>query len=181
MEFISLLWNELILNPMLNGLVALYSILGKNFGITIIVFTILVRVLTLPLTLRQIRSTKRMSDLQPRLQAIQRRYSKDRARISQETMKLYRESGINPMGCLGPMVIQFPIWIGLYLSIIRLLPTSPESLAGLSAHLYTWLPLVNEVVPLNSHFLWLDLARPDTSFPPVMAFLVGASVFTLLP
>ena len=176
MELISLLWNGLIFNPMLNGLVVLYAILGHNFGITIIVFTILVRLATLPLTLRQIRSTKKMSELQPRLKAFQQRYAKDRARLSQETMRLYKESGVNPIGCLGPMIIQFPIWIGLYMAIINVLPTSPESLAGLSGHLYSWLPLVHHVVPLDSHFLRLDLAKPGGL---LLAVPVGASMWVM--
>ncbi|MEE8442144.1 MAG: YidC/Oxa1 family membrane protein insertase [Dehalococcoidia bacterium] len=174
---LSLLWNGLIFDPMLNGLVVLYAILGHNFGITIIVFTVLVRLITLPLTLRQIRATKKMTELQPRLKALQTRYAKDKARLSQETMRLYKESGVNPIGCLGPMVIQFPIWIGLYMAIIKVLPTSPENLAGLSAHLYAWLPLVHHVVPLDSHFLWLDLATPDKTY--ILAVLVGASMWVM--
>lgn len=181
MEIIALVWNTFILDPLLNGLVFLYAVLGRNFGITIVVFTIIVRLATLPLTLRQIRSTRKMTELQPKLRVIQQRYAKDRARISQETMKLYRESGVNPIGCLGPLVIQFPIWIGLYMAIIQVLPTSPESLAGLSGHLYSWMPLVNQVVPLNSMFLGLDLAVSDNpaivQFP--MAVLVGGSMWVM--
>jgi len=177
MEIISLLWNGLIFNPMLNGLVVLYAILGHNFGITIIVFTILVRLATIPLTLRQLRSTRKMSEVQPKIQALQRRYAKDRARLSQETMRLYKESGVNPIGCLGPMVIQFPIWIGLYMAIIKVLPTSPENLAGLSGHLYSWFPLVHHVIPLDSRFLWLDLAQRDPT--PLLAVLVGASMWVM--
>lgn len=176
MDFISLLWNELIFNPMLNGLVVMYTLLGRNFGTTIIVFTILIRLATLPLTLRQTRSTKKMSEMQPKLRALQQRYAKDKARLSQETMRLYREAGVSPLGCLGPMIIQFPIWIGLYLAIVQVLPTSPDSLAGLSGHLYSWLPMVHQVVPLSSRFLWLDLTAP-AGYP--MAVLVGASMWVM--
>jgi YidC/Oxa1 family membrane protein insertase len=180
MEILGLIWNTLILDPLLNGLVLLYAVLGRNFGVTIVVFTIVVRLATLPLTLRQIRSTQKMSALQPKLKLIQERYGKDRARLSQETMKLYKESGVSPIGCLGPLVIQFPIWIGLYMAIIQVLPTSPESLAGLSQHLYSWIPLVNQVVPLNSHFLGLNLASAETSpITYVMAIFVGASMWVM--
>ena len=179
MAIITSIWNGLILNPMLNGLISLYSLLGRNFGLTIIIFTILVRLATMPLTMRQMQSTKKMAELQPRIKAIQRRYAKDRARISQETMRLYKEAGVNPVGCLGPLVIQFPIWIGLYLSIMQALPSTPEKLAGLSSHLYTWLPFVNidHLIPLNSHFLWLDLAVESPS--PVLPVLVGVSMWVL--
>ena len=176
MELISLLWNGLIFDPMLNGLVLLYASVGRNFGITIIIFTIFIRLATLPLTLRQIRSTKKMSEVQPKLQVLQKRYAKDKARLSQETMRLYKEMGINPIGCLGPMVIQMPIWIGLYLAIVQVLPTNPESLAGLANHLYSWIPLVDEVVPLNSKFLWMDLTLPG-GYPT--AVLVGASMWVM--
>ena len=71
MEIIGLIWNTFILDPLLNGLVLLYSVLGKNFGITIVVFTIVVRLATLPLTLRQIRSTQKMSALQHKLRLLQ--------------------------------------------------------------------------------------------------------------
>lgn len=161
---------------MLNSLVVLYTVVFKNFGLTIIVFTFIVRVATMPLTKRQLNSTKKMQELQPKLAEIKRRYAKDPRRIQQETMRLYKESGVNPLGCLGPMVIQFPIWIGLYQSIISLLPTSPEALARLSQHLYSWLPFVHTVVPLNSKFLWLDLGVPDPS-RFVMPVLVGASMW----
>ncbi|MCH7705833.1 MAG: membrane protein insertase YidC, partial [Chloroflexi bacterium] len=179
MALITPIWNGLILNPMLNGLIALYALLGRNFGLTIIVFTILVRLATMPLTMRQMRSTKKMTELQHRIKAIQRRYAKDRARLSQETMRLYKEAGVNPVGCIGPLVIQFPIWIGLYLSIIQALPSTPEKLAGLSSHLYAWLPFVNvdQLIPLNSHFLWLDLAMPSPS--PILPVLVGISMWVL--
>ncbi len=177
MEIISLLWNNIILNPMENSLVLIYAYLGRNFGITILIFTVIVRLLTLPLTLRQIRSTQKMSEIQPKLQALQKRYGKDRTRLSQETMRLYKEAGVNPIGCLGPMVIQFPIWIGLYIAITALLPTSPERLAALSNHLYSWLPVAHQVVPLNSHFLWLDLALPDPL--PILAVLVGVSMWAM--
>lgn len=174
------IWNTLILDPLMNGLVVLYANLGQNFGIAIIVFTIIVRIVTLPLSLRQIRSTQKMSRLQPRLKALQTKYAKDKARLSQETMKLYKESGVNPIGCLGPFIIQFPIWIGLYMSIIQVLPTSPEALAGLSSHLYPWLSVVHQVVPLDSRFMGLDLAlaekSPATYF---MAVLVGGSMWVM--
>ena len=180
MEIIGLIWNTFILDPLLNGLVLLYSVLGRNFGITIVVFTIVVRLATLPLTLRQIRSTQKMSALQPKLKLIQEKYAKDRARLSQETMKLYKESGVSPIGCLGPLVIQFPIWIGLYMAIIQVLPTSPESLVGLSQHLYSWIPLVNQVVPLNSDFLGLNLASAEAGpITYVMAVFVGASMWLM--
>ena len=175
MEFLSIIWNEGLLKPMTNGLTLLYLGLFHNMGLTIIVFTILIRLLTLPLTLKQVRSTKAMSLVQPKLQELQKRYANDKQRLSQETFRVYRENGVNPIGCLGPMVVQMPIWIGLYWSLIKALPSNPESLAGLSKMLYSGIGAAHSAIPLQSSFLWLDLAYPDTT--PILPILVGGSMW----
>ena len=163
---------------MINGLVMLYAYLFLNFGIAIVAFTLLVRLALVPLTVKQSRQIKAMGALQPKMKEIQDRYKGDRQRASQETMKLYREQGVNPLGCLGPMFIQFPIWIGLYQAILQTVPSNPESLVGLSRHLYEWLPQVHGVIPIDSDFLWMDLALPDPT-PFVMPVLVGVSMWVM--
>ena len=177
MELIGDVWNAVIIGPMINSLVLLYSIFFSSFGITIIIFTVLVRAVMIPLTIKQSRQMKAMSSLQPKLKEIQQRYASDRQKISQETMRLYREQGVNPLGCLGPMFIQMPIWIGLYQALLKTLPSTPEKMVGLSGHLYSWLPRVSEVIPLDSSFLWLDLALPDST--PVLPVLVGGSMWLM--
>ena len=129
------LWNALIFDPMLNSLIILYTFLGNNFGLTIIVFTLIVNIIMLPLRLKQIRSTKKLAVLGPRLQAIQKKYANDSQRRGQETMRIYKEEGISPLGCLGPLVIQMPIWISLYWCIYALIPTFPENFASLTLSL----------------------------------------------
>ncbi|MBI2165410.1 MAG: membrane protein insertase YidC [Chloroflexi bacterium] len=160
---------------MLNSLVLLYTVLFHNFGLVIIVFTVLVRLLTFPLTVKQVRQTQGLSALQPKMQELQKKHGKDRQRLSQETMKLYKEQGISPLGCLGPMVVQIPIWIGLYQAVLQALPSTPEALVGLSQRLYPWLGVVHQSLPLKSSFLWLDLGRPDST--PVLPLLVGVSMW----
>jgi len=89
-------------------------------GLTIIAFTFVLRVLVIPLYMQQLRSTKAMQSLQPKIQELQRKHGKDREKLMQEQMKLYREHGVNPMaGCL-PMLIQMPIWIGLYSALLKI-------------------------------------------------------------
>ena len=178
MEFLFLIWNEVIIRPMLNTLLVLYVLCFSNMGLAIIAFTILVRLVTLPLTLKQIRQMRRMSDLQPRMREIQERYSGDRARVSQETMRLYREAGVSPVGCLGPLVIQLPILIGLFRVLIQTLFTKPEDLVGLSEKLYAWITFVpiHSAPPLSDRFLWLHLGEPDPS-PIVLPLLVAASTW----
>ena len=167
-------WDLIVLNPILNFLVVLYGALFHNFGLAIIVLTILVRLVTMPLTLKQLRSTRKMQELQPKLTEIQKKYAKNKEKLAQEQMKLYRESGISPLGCIVPMIIQMPIWIALYQSIIRALAVTPESLADLSGHLYSW-SMVDKLAPLASHFLWLNLAEPDHTM--LLPLLVGASMW----
>ena len=175
MEIIIDIWNSVIIRPMINSLVMLYYIFFNSFGVSILVFTIMVRVVMFPLTVRQSRQLKSMNAIQPKVKEIQAKFAKDRQRITQETMRIYKENGVNPIGCLGPLVIQFPIWIGLYQAILQTLPAAPDRLIGLSGHLYSWLPQVHEVIPLNSSFLWWDLALPDRT--PVLPVLVGASMY----
>jgi YidC/Oxa1 family membrane protein insertase len=174
-EFLNLLWNEGIVRPMTNSLVFLYILLFHNFGLSIAIFTLLTRVVTYPLTLRQLRQAKAMAELQPKIQELQKRYAKDRQRISQETMRLYREHHVNPVGCLGPMIIQMPILFGLWIALSRALPSTPESLVDLAQRLYPWPPALHAVIPLNSRFLWMDLAFPDRY--PLLPILVGVSTW----
>ena len=76
MSFISLIWNSIIMKPMIISLAFLYDLLGDNFGLSIISFTILVRLILIPLTIRQTKQMKKMQELQPKLQAIQKKYPK---------------------------------------------------------------------------------------------------------
>ncbi|HEX2185565.1 MAG TPA: YidC/Oxa1 family membrane protein insertase, partial [Chloroflexota bacterium] len=89
-------------------------------GLSIIVFTIFVKTLLLPLTVQSLRSSKAMQELQPKIKELQKKYGKDRQRLTQETMRLYSEHHVNPMsGCL-PMLLQIPIFLGLYNAINHL-------------------------------------------------------------
>lgn len=176
MGFVGEIFNFFIIDPMINGLALLYFVFFGQFWLSIVIFTIAVRLATLPLTLKQTRQMRGMSGLQPRIRQIQERYANDRGRASQETMKLYREAGVNPLGCFGPMLIQLPIWIGLFQALRSTLPTDPDSLIGLAQRFYAWLPPVHETVPLNSGFLWMNLAYPDPS-PFIMPILVAATTW----
>ncbi|MCH2309869.1 MAG: YidC/Oxa1 family membrane protein insertase [SAR202 cluster bacterium] len=150
---------------------------NSNFGIAIVLFTIIIRAGMMPLTVKQSRQMKAMSALQPKLKEIQAKYKSDRQRQSQETMKMYKDNGVNPIGCLGPMFIQMPIFIALYQAIIKTVPSEPENLVVLSKYLYGWLPMVRQSIPIESTFFWLDLAKPDPTV--ILPILVGASMFLM--
>jgi YidC/Oxa1 family membrane protein insertase len=167
-------WNLILLEPMLNFLVLLSKYLLGNFGLAIIVLTIVIRVITIPLTMQQLNASKSMQAVQPKIKELQKKYGKDQQKLGQETMKLYKEMGVNPLGCAFPMLIQFPIWIALYQSVIQALAYTPENLFGLSKQLYHWSP-IEAMVPLNHHFLWLDLIKGDI----LLAVLTAASMWVL--
>lgn len=171
MEVVVFIWNNILINPMTNVLVVLNNLLFGSFGMAIIVFTIIMRVFTFPLTLRQLHSSRAMASIQPRMAEIKKKY-KDPKRQSEETMKLYREAGVNPLGCLFQMVVQMPIWIALYQVIRLALGSTPEALIGLRGHLYPW-SYIQHAVPLSNQFLWLDLSQPDL----LLGLLVGLSMF----
>ncbi len=159
------IWEQIILTPFTNVLLWIYSLLGANvntFGIAIILFTILIRAITWPLNAQQLKGAKAMQDLQndKEWQDIQKKYAKDREKIAQEQMRIYRERGINPFASCLPTLIQFPIIIGLYQSIIRALAASPLGLLQLARSVYPFLN-ITALVPLNSKFLWMDLGRPE--------------------
>ncbi|MFQ6019827.1 MAG: YidC/Oxa1 family membrane protein insertase, partial [Dehalococcoidia bacterium] len=166
-------WEALFIDPLINVLILFDNIFFNQFGVAIIAFTLVMRLVTLPLTVRQFQSTKAMQAIQPRMQEIQKKY-KDPKRRQEETAKLMREAGVNPLGCIFPMLIQFPIWIALYRALIIMVGGTPESLLSLSQRLYPW-SFLNQSVPLQTQFLWLDLGQPDTSF--ILAILVGISTY----
>ena len=160
-----------LLNPMINFLVILNNLLFGSFGLAIIAFTILIRLVTFPLTYRQLHSTRAMQGIQPRIQEVNKKYS-DPKRRQEEVMKIYREAGVNPIGCLGPMILQFPVLIGLYAAVRLALATSPEALERLSGHLYSW-SYIQHAVPLQDHFLGMDLRVGNI----LMVVLVGITTY----
>lgn len=171
------IWNTVILEPMINTMLLIYTGLGANFGLAIIIFTALIRLITLPLTYQQMKSTMVMAEIQKseKYKKIQKKYKNDRQKLSEEQMKLYREEGYNPFsGCFG-LIIQFPIIIGLYQAIIRTLASTPIQLFDLTKQMYA---IINPaIIPLNSTFLWMDLGQPER-LP--LTFLQGTSMEFLM-
>ncbi len=172
---IGYIWDLIILNPMINVLIVLSDYLFNSFGLTIIVLTIVIRGLMYPLTLKQLRASKAMQEIQSQVAEIRTKYAKDKQKAAQEQMKLYKQTGMNPLGCLLPMLIQMPIWIALYQSIIRVLAIAPEDFLSLSKHLYSSWPAVFSLVPLESKFLWLNLAAIDPWM--LLPILVGGTMW----
>lgn len=180
------MWDAIIITPFVNVLLFIYTTIGHNFGIAIILFTILIRLITHPLTVQQLKGTQAMQDMQKdkRWLDIQKKYKDDKEKLSQEQMKLYKELGINPLGSCLPTLIQFPIIIGLYQSIISAMAASPLELLNLTKHVYPGFLNISSLIPLNDHFLWLNLGKPDLipipGLPiglPILAIIVVATTY----
>ncbi len=141
MEAIPNTWQTWAVDPLSNALTLIQDAVG-SYAIAIVLFTVLIRLLMIPLTLKQITSQRKMQLIQPELEKIRGRFKGDRQAVSEATMKLYKERGVNPMaGCL-PIFIQLPVLLALYGGILTL------SGRGL----------------LNEQFLWFNLAREDSTF-----------------
>ena len=180
------MWDTIIIQPMTNLLLWIYDILGHGphmFGLAIILFTILIKVITWPLNASQVKGAQAMQELQndKEWQDIQKKYAKDREKIAQEQMRIYKERGINPFASCLPTLIQFPIIIGLYQSITRALSVTPFDMLQLARTIYPF-QNVEGIIPLNSTFLWMDLGRPESiqilGFGlPTLAIIVALTTF----
>ncbi len=148
-------WNHYIVYPLSWLITQIAELFGGNYGWGIIGITILIRLLLLPLMIKQTKSTKAMQAIQPEMQRLKEKYaSKDAAtqqKLQQETMALFQQHGINPLaGCL-PLLIQMPILIGLYHAIMR-----TQEIAG-------------------DNFLWFDLGEKDPYF--ILPIIAGVATF----
>jgi len=181
----SVIWNVFV-SAFTTVLLWIYDILGQGpnmFGIAIILFTILIRIVTWPLNAQQMKGASAMQNLQndKEWQDIQKKYAKDKEKLAQEQMRIYKEKGINPFASCLPTLIQFPIIIGLYQSIIRALSATPFDMLKLARTIYPF-QNVESLIPLNSTFLWMDLGRPE-SIPvfgfalPTLAIIVALTTY----
>lgn len=165
-------WELIIQQPVINILIVISHYLGGSFGLAVIALTFIVNLAMFPLTMRQINSTKAMQDLQPKIAELQKKYGKDKQKLGQEQMKLYKESGVGGVGCFLTMIIQMPVWIALYQSIMLAMAFAPEGMLNLADYLYPW-PVVFDALPLSREFLGMNLAESNI----ILAVLVGATMW----
>lgn len=137
------------------------------FGFSIILFTVVVRLATFPLNMQQIKSSKAMQELQPRMKELQEKYKNDREKLAQEQMALYKEAGVNPLGGCLPTLVQMPIWFALYQSLTQL------SHEGLLYEGFLWIPsLAGPVADRGGGLTWLWPLPPSIGWAPALAYLV---------
>lgn len=146
-------------------LALIYRLVG-NYGISLIILTVIVKLVLYPLYAKQIKSTANMSDMSEKSKEIQRRYANDKEKMNEEMQKLYAESGFNPMsGCL-PMLIQFPIIMGLFALLRNPMKYMPDDPTLMFAN--------------HESFLWIkDLAQPDLWILPIAAGLATFFAFSM--
>jgi YidC/Oxa1 family membrane protein insertase len=166
---------------MVNVLIWIYDLILNNFGLAIIIFTILIRLITYPLTAQQLKGQQKMAELQTskKWQETQKKYKDDKEKLAQEQMAIYKEMGINPLGSCLPLVIQFPIMIGLYQSISLAMASAPIQLLNLSRDLYAFIP-ASVLIPLNSQFLWMNLGLPETASTPFVIAGFAVPILTII-
>mgnify|MGYP002513382950 FL=1 len=146
-------------------LALIYRLVG-NYGISLIILTVIVKLVLYPLYAKQIKLTANMSDMSEKSKEIQRRYANDKEKMNEEMQKLYAETGFNPMsGCL-PMLIQFPIIMGLFALLRNPMKYMPDDPTLMFAN--------------HESFLWIkDLAQPDLWILPIAAGLATFFAFSM--
>lgn len=155
------LWHVFLYQPLVNALIFLYQILGRNLGWAIIGLTVAIRSALIPLTSPSLKAAKKMRQLAPELEKLKKQYKSDRQGLAQAQLKLYRKYGVNPTaGCL-PQIIQLIVLLALFQAFNQvLLSDGPEVIEKLNQVLYPSLQLA-EGVKINNRFLYLDLTKPD--------------------
>ncbi|WP_077329833.1 YidC family membrane integrase SpoIIIJ [Virgibacillus siamensis] len=149
------IWAEWFVWPMAQFISYFAELFNGNYGLAIIIVTIIIRLVLLPLNVKQLKSSKAMQDIQPELKEIQKKYSSKDAntqqKLQQETMALFQKHGVNPLaGCL-PIFVQMPILIAIYHAIMRYEPIQEHS------------------------FLWFELGQPDPFY--ILPLIAGGATF----
>jgi YidC/Oxa1 family membrane protein insertase len=178
------MFNQLIVQPIFNLLVLIYALLpGHNFGLSIIIFTVVIRLLMWPLVKKQLHQVKVMRQLQPELKRI-KKAAKNRQQESLMMMELYKERGINPFGSIGVLLLQIPILIGLYVGLQRVLkdPSQLVSFAYAPLQHLGWMQqLATNIKQFDATlFGVIDLTKsalgPHGVYWPAMLIVLGSAV-----
>lgn len=176
------LFDVIIVQPILNLLMAIYSIVpGGDFGISIIIFTVIIRFLLWPLVKKQLHQTKAMRKMQPELKKIQAKYKNDKQAQGLAMMELYKKHNISPFGSIGVLLIQLPILIGIY-RVVQIFAMHRDELGKFTYGFMENIPAVKELLAspdnFNQNFLgFIDLTQHAVSENGVV---IGLLVLALL-
>lgn len=165
---------DFLTNPFIVIMLFLYRIFANNYVLALVVFTVLVKLVTYPLTAQQMKSSLKMQAVAPKLKKIQEKYKDDREKLAQAQMALYKAEGVNPMAGCFPLIIQMPVLFGLYGAIQHTLTTTQPAIIDLAGRLQV-APDLAQLFPLQNQFLWLNLGTPDPT--PILPILVMATTW----
>ncbi len=160
-------FHTILYQPIFNLFVGIYDIIpGHDVGLVILLITILIRLALYPSTSKSIKAQRNMQELQPKMNAIKKKYKDDKQKQTQEIMALYKNNKVNPMSSCLPMLIQLPILIALYM-VLR------DGLAStnIAQNLYSFIPDPGEINPIS--FGFFDLSKPNY----ILAVLAGLAQF----
>ena len=179
------LFNLIFSFPILNGLLLLYRLFG-DFGLSIIVLTIIIKLILFPLTIQQLKSMKATQALQPQMAEIKKKYAKDQQAQAMATQALYKEYGVNPLaGCL-PLLIQLPVLYGMFNAFNSVLRyTGKTPLEHINQLIYPFLPHFATMPNLN--LTWFTFLNAHWYFPlsqadptHILPILAGLATFIQL-
>jgi YidC/Oxa1 family membrane protein insertase len=177
------IFEVLLLQPLANGLVIFYKVLGGNMGLAIIGFSLFLRVVLNPLTKPYMESMKKMREYGPELEKIKNKHKNDKAKQIQAQSEFYKEKGINPgAGCL-PYLLQIVVLIAFF-NVFRKVLGGGDIVANFNELLYAPLQFAKDAV-INTKFLYIDITQPDTldlglPFPFPGPFLILAALVQFL-
>jgi len=132
-----------------------------SYGLSIVILTIIINIIIFPLTLRQTRSTKRMQDAQADIKKVQKQYKDDKEELNKQIAELYKEKGINPLGCVVPLLVQMPIWFALFRVLrepLLFIPKEANLYSQLGDHSSVLFFNMDLQIPASTISTWIDRA-----------------------
>jgi len=131
----------------------------NSYGFSIVVLTVIINIIIFPLTLRQTRSTKRMQDIQPELKKLQKQHKDNKEQLNKEIAELYKTKGINPLGCVLPLIIQMPVWFALFRVLrepLEFIPRDASLFTKLGDQASILFFTMNLQIPASEIETWID-------------------------
>ena len=177
-ELLSFLGQTLLVQPLVNGLILFYRLLGQNMGIAILAFSLFLRFLLNPLTKPYMASMKKIKEAEPQLKKLKEKYKDDKAGLMKAQADFYKEKGINPgAGCL-PYLLQIVVLFALINVFTEVLAPGEPGISHLNDLLYSPLKF-SDGATITTRFLYLDLAKPDKFAVPGLPFPIPGPTLIL--
>lgn len=172
------IFTTLITQPLANGLILFYNIMGGNLGLAILGFSVFLIFIMRPLTKPYMESMKKVKEVQPLVDKLKKKYGKDTVGFSKAQAELYKQKGVNPAaGCL-PYILQIVILISLFKVFTTVLSADVNAISKLNELMYPPLKF-SENVALNTKFLYFDLTKPDSFRIPGVPFALPGAILIL--